>query len=121
MAKIERHVFVCEHERPPLGKPSCAARGGGEILAALQEGLGAHPAIWGRVAITPACCLGLCFEGPTMVVYPEGIWYVGVQRADVAEIVESHLVGGHAVARLVYRPEPAEPAEPAAPDAPPED
>jgi (2Fe-2S) ferredoxin len=105
MAKIERHFFVCEHERPPLGKASCGARGGGEILAALQEGMGAHPEVWGRVAVTPAGCLGLCFEGPTVVVYPEGIWYVGVRREDVAEIVERHMVGGSAVARLVYRPE----------------
>ena len=105
MVKIERHFFVCENQRPAAGKPSCGARGSGEILAALQDGMGAHPEIWGRVAITPAGCLGPCFEGPTVVVYPEGTWYVGVRREDVAEIVESHLVGGRAVERLVYRPE----------------
>jgi (2Fe-2S) ferredoxin len=105
MVKIERHFFVCENQRPAAGKPSCGARGSDEILAALQKGLGAHPEVWGRVAITPTGCLGPCFEGPTIVVYPEGTWYVGVRREDVAEIVESHLVGGRAVERLVYRPE----------------
>lgn len=105
MVKIERHFFVCENQRPAAGKPSCGARGSGEILAALQNGLGAHPEVWGRVAITPSGCLGPCFEGPTIVVYPEGTWYVGVRREDVPEIVESHLVGGRAVERLVYRPE----------------
>ena len=105
MVKIERHFFVCENQRPAAGKPSCGARGSGEILAALQKGLGAHPEVWGRVAITPSGCLGPCFEGPTIVVYPEGTWYVGVQREDVAEIVESHLCGGRPVERLVYRPE----------------
>jgi len=104
MTKIERHLFVCEHGRPPQGKPSCGARGGGEILAALQEELGRHPDLWGRVAITPAGCLGLCFEGPTLVVYPEATWYVGVRREDVAEIVDSHMRGGRVVERLVYRP-----------------
>jgi (2Fe-2S) ferredoxin len=105
MPKIERHFFVCEHDRPPLGKPSCAARGSGELVAALQEEMGKHPELWGRVAITPAGCLGLCFEGPTLVVYPEGTWYVGVRREDVAEIVESHMRGGRIVERLVYRHE----------------
>jgi (2Fe-2S) ferredoxin len=105
MSKIERHFFVCANERPAAGKPSCGARGSAEILAALQDGLGAHPEIWGRVAITPTGCLGPCFEGPTVVVYPEGTWYVGVRREDVAEIVESHMVGGRVVERLIYRPE----------------
>jgi (2Fe-2S) ferredoxin len=105
MTKIERHFFVCEHERPPQGKPSCGACGSGAILAALQEGLGHHPELWGRIAITPAGCLGLCFEGPTLVVYPEGTWYVGVRREDVAEIVESHMCRGQVVERLIYRPE----------------
>jgi len=102
MVKIERHFFVCENQRPAAGKPSCAARGSGEILAALQKGLGAHPEVWGRVAITPSGCLGPCFEGPTIVVYPEAVWYVGVTADDVAEIVEEHLCAGRPVQRLLY-------------------
>ena len=35
-----------------------------------------------------------------MVVYPEAVWYGGVTLADVAEIVDQHLVGGEPVARL---------------------
>jgi (2Fe-2S) ferredoxin len=102
MPKIERHFFVCENERPPLGKPSCRPRGAAEILTALQEGVGAHPELWGRVAVTPSGCLGPCFEGPTVVVYPEAVWYVGVKKDDVAEIVERHMLGGEPVERLVY-------------------
>ena len=101
MPKIERHVFVCTNARPIGGKPSCGARGAAEVLTALQEGLGKHPELWGKVAVTPTGCLGPCFEGPTVVVYPEAVWYVGVTPADVPEIVESHLAGGVPVARLV--------------------
>jgi len=103
MPKIERHFFVCENERPALAKPSCRPRGAAEILTALLEGVGAHPELWGRVAVTPSGCLGPCFEGPTMVVYPEGVWYVGVTKEDIAEIIEKHMVGGEPVERLVYR------------------
>ena len=106
MAKIERHFFVCTNQRPQgsggAGKPSCGERGAA-ILTALQEGLGAHSELWGRVAITATGCLGPCFEGPTIVVYPEGVWYARVGLEDVAEIVETHMVGGRAVERLVYR------------------
>lgn len=100
MAKIERHFFVCENARPVGGKPSCGARGAGDIAAALQEGLGRHPELWGRVAVTSTGCLGPCFEGPTVVVYPEAVWYVGVTVADVSELVEQHMAGGQPVERL---------------------
>jgi (2Fe-2S) ferredoxin len=102
MPKIERHFFVCQNERPAQGKPSCGARGAAQLLTALQEGLGAHPELWGRVAVTPSGCLGPCFEGPTVVVYPEGVWYVGVQLSDVPELVEQHMARGLPVTRLLY-------------------
>ncbi|HVZ72386.1 MAG TPA: (2Fe-2S) ferredoxin domain-containing protein [Polyangia bacterium] len=100
MPKVERHFFVCENERPAHGKPSCKPRGGAAILTALQEGLGASPDLWGKVAVTPSGCLGPCFEGPTIVVYPEAVWYVGVQLSDVPEIVERHMRRGEPVERL---------------------
>jgi (2Fe-2S) ferredoxin len=103
MPKIERHFFVCDNARPAGGKPSCGASGSGEILSALQEGLGRHPELWGRIAVTPSGCLGPCFEGPTVVVYPEAVWYVGVTVADVPEIVEQHMRDGLPVARLMRR------------------
>ena len=105
MPKIERHFFVCDNARPAGGKPSCRAQGAGEILSALQEGLGRHPELWGHIAVTPSGCLGPCFEGPTIVVYPEAVWYVGVTASDVPEIVERHMSGGAAVERLVRREE----------------
>jgi (2Fe-2S) ferredoxin len=36
-----------------------------------------------------------------MVVYPEGVWYGGVSPTDVPEIVESHLLHGRPVERLL--------------------
>jgi (2Fe-2S) ferredoxin len=52
------------------------------------------------VAVTACDCLGPCFDGPNLVIYPEGVWYAGVTAADVQEIVERHLVGGAVVERL---------------------
>ena len=36
-------------------------------------------------------CLGPCTLGPTVLVYPDGVWYSGVKVEDVEEIVEEHL------------------------------
>jgi (2Fe-2S) ferredoxin len=39
-----------------------------------------------------------------MVFYPENVWYAGVKQEDLSEIVQSHILGGTPVARLVYAP-----------------
>ena len=53
-----------------------------------------------EVQITTSGSLGLCTRGPNMVVYPEGVWYSGVQVEDIPEIVREHFVAGRTVARL---------------------
>jgi (2Fe-2S) ferredoxin len=35
-----------------------------------------------------------------MVVYPEAVWYTFVDKADIDEIVQQHLVAGRVVERL---------------------
>src|SRR5512137_1095025 len=101
--RFERHVFVCENRRPE-GHPRgcCAARGSAEVKEALKAALRAR-GLQGRVRANSAGCLDACERGVAMVVYPEGVWYGHVTPADVPEIVESHLVGGKPVERLVLR------------------
>lgn len=108
MSRYQRHFFVCGAERPPMGKPSCGGqRNSAALLLGLQEGLADHPELWDSVTVTACACLGICFEGPAMVVYPEGTWYANVRPEDLPEVVDSHLVGGVPVERLRYRwPEP---------------
>jgi NADH:ubiquinone oxidoreductase subunit F (NADH-binding)/(2Fe-2S) ferredoxin/Pyruvate/2-oxoacid:ferredoxin oxidoreductase delta subunit len=48
-------------------------------------------------------CNGFCAMGPIVVVQPEGTFYQKVGPNDLAEIVESHLVGGHVVERLLHK------------------
>ena len=89
-----------ERPAPPARKPSCGARGSTEIRHRAAGRAGASSRAVGRVAVTSTGCLGPCFEGPTIVVYPEAVWYVGVTAADVPEIVEQHMSGGRPVERL---------------------
>jgi (2Fe-2S) ferredoxin len=39
-----------------------------------------------------------------IVVYPEHVWYAGVQESDLPEIIESHILNGVPVKRLIYDP-----------------
>jgi (2Fe-2S) ferredoxin len=101
VSRFARHFFVCTNERPIGGKPSCGARGRA-LCRALMAGLAEHAQPWTEVAVSESGCLGPCFDGPMMVVYPEGTWYAAVQPTDVPELV-AHLAGGRVVDRLVYR------------------
>jgi (2Fe-2S) ferredoxin len=86
---VRRHLFVCTNDRSS-GKPACGARGGAEVLAAVQTLLIRR----GSDALATGCaCLGPCFDGPNAVVYPDGIWYAGLDAGD-AEALARHLVDG---------------------------
>lgn len=100
MPRFERHVFVCENERPP-GHPKgcCAASGGAEVRERFKQAV-ARRGLKGKVRANRAGCLDLCECGVTVVVYPEQVWYGNVTVDDVDEIVERHLVGGEPVERL---------------------
>jgi (2Fe-2S) ferredoxin len=50
-------------------------------------------------------CLDRCELGPTMVIYPEGVWYSYRDTADIDEILTTHVIGGGRVERLMLRPE----------------
>jgi (2Fe-2S) ferredoxin len=101
--RYRHHLFICENRRPDTApKGSCAARGGDAVRQAFKTEL-ARRGLNEEIRANGAGCLDLCAQGPVVVVYPEGTWYVGVKAEDVAEIVDQHLVGGRPVARLLAR------------------
>ncbi len=100
MPAFERHVFVCHNTRP-AGAPrvSCTADGRSDLQTQLKK-LADEAGLGTSVRINKAGCLDQCEHGPTVVVYPEAVWYGNVKPEDAAEIVTEHLVGGRPVERL---------------------
>lgn len=107
---FEAHVFCCTNRRPEgHRRGSCAARGSEKLrdyMKARAKELGLRD-----VRVNSAGCLDRCELGPTMVVYPEGVWYTYASRADVDEILQTHLVEGGRVERLMLRRDQKEPHE----------
>jgi (2Fe-2S) ferredoxin len=100
MRMPERHVLVCTNTRPDdHAKGCCLARGSGSVKAKFKE-LIERRGLKERVFVNSANCLHNCEHGGIVVVYPEGVWYGGVQPEDVEEIVDAHLVNGKPVKRL---------------------
>jgi (2Fe-2S) ferredoxin len=101
LAKYQRHVFVCTNQREPgSARPSCNADGKSQLQARFKQAVDAA-GLKGSVRVNKAGCLDQCEHGPTVVVYPEAVWYGHVCETDVDEIVASHLVAGCPVQRLL--------------------
>jgi sirohydrochlorin cobaltochelatase len=90
---LARHVLVC-------GNVDCAAGGSIALIERLRrliKDAGRHD----DIRVTRTSCLSRCGEGPTVAVYPDGIWYRAVGAGDADELVREHLLGDRLVARLV--------------------
>lgn len=90
---LKKHVLVC-------GNADCVDRGSMGVLEAMRRAV----KVSGRereIKVTRTACMGRCGEGPTVAVYPDGIWYRGVDEPGAAEIVREHLVADRLVGRLV--------------------
>ena len=53
-----------------------------------------------NMRVNTAGCLDRCELGPTMVIYPEGVWYSCKTREDIDEVIERHLQRGEIVTQL---------------------
>ena len=105
---FRKHVFVCLHERPAGPRGDCTSKGSPELLKALKKALQAR-GVADEIRAQKSGCLDNCEHGCSVVVYPEGVWYGGVQLADVDELVDKHLLGGTPVDRLRLFIKPSEP------------
>jgi (2Fe-2S) ferredoxin len=104
MSYYKHHLFFCLNQR--ANQESCCAdhdaQAAFDHCKARVKALGlAGPC---GVRVNKAGCLDRCAGGPVAVVYPEAVWYTFVDRHDIDEIVESHLLNGQVVERLLLPP-----------------
>jgi len=102
MAKFEKHIFICTNQRPE-GNPRgcCNPTGNAELQRIFKAKLAERGISGKKVRANKSGCLEQCEVGPTVVVYPDAVWYGGVTPADVDEIIDSNNIGGRPVERLI--------------------
>jgi (2Fe-2S) ferredoxin/predicted O-methyltransferase YrrM len=105
MEPFHFHMFVCTQEKSE-GAASCPHHGSLGVLHALERELSLRK-LDDDIQVTTCGCLGLCDDGPILIVYPDGVWYRRVREEDVPEVVESHLRSGEVVSRLAWTDRPA--------------
>jgi len=98
---FKHHIFFCLNQRDD-GAACCTDKGAiaaFDYMKAQVKKLDLRGK--GKVRVNRAGCFDRCGEGPLMVVYPEAVWYTFVDHEDVDEIIESHLINGKVVERLL--------------------
>lgn len=101
MPKFTHHVFVCCNRREPGHSRGCCDPQGGEALRSAFKAEIKRRKLGPRVRANRAGCLDQCEMGPTVVIYPQAIWYGGVTVEDVPRIIEQTVEQGIVLDDLV--------------------
>ena len=99
----DAHVFCCTNKRPDGHPRGCCADKGSEELRDYMKGRAKDLGLK-KVRINNSGCLDRCELGPSVVIYPEGIWYQVKTKEDIDEVLQKHLVEGGRVERLMLQP-----------------
>src|SRR3989304_9380 len=100
MARVPRfryHIFICENRREPSDPRGCCAAKGSEELRKVFKQEIERLGLKGRVRANKAGCLDAWPFGPSVVVYPEDVWYRVRTPEEVRESMECHIRGGKIV------------------------
>lgn len=100
MPTFQCHLFVCCNQRAPGHSRGCCEPAGSAIRDALKAEVKRQAGADLVVRVNQAGCLDQCEYGPTLVIYPQGIWYGRLQLADVPRIVRETVVGGQVLEDL---------------------
>ena len=103
-ARFTYHLLLC-------AGTGCTANNSLALRERIEKELAAAK-IEDKVEIALSSCNGLCGMGPSMIVYPEGIYYIKLKPEDIPQVVEEHFVKGKPVERLMYKEDIKETAVP---------
>ncbi len=90
----KRHILLC-------GGTGCLSSNSAEILEQFKKVI-KEKKLEDKVTVNQVGCFGFCSQGPFVKIYPEDTLYRMVKISDVDEIVDSDIVNGKIVERLLY-------------------
>lgn len=92
-----KHIFICTNK---VADPRCCGQRGSANLFLAMRRL-ARAAGLTDIAITRSGCMGRCMSGPSLVIYPDNVWYAPRAEADLVAIINEHLLQKRIVTRLL--------------------
>lgn len=101
MPAFTHHIFVCCNQREPGHRRGCCDPEGSERLRDAFKVELKKRQLGPSVRANKAGCLDQCELGPTVVIYPQAIWYGGVRLSDVPRIIDETVIGGRILEDLL--------------------
>jgi (2Fe-2S) ferredoxin len=101
MPPFTSHIFVCCNTREPGHKRGCCDPDGRQKLRDCFKKELKRQELGPLVRANQSGCLDQCELGPTVVIYPQGIWYGHVTPDDVPRIVEQTIKHGRVLEDLL--------------------
>ena len=83
------------------GGTGCLSSNSAEIRKKFEK-LVEEKGLSDKVTVNQVGCFGFCSQGPFVKIYPEDTLYRLVKLDDVEEIIETDIIGGQIVDRLLY-------------------
>ena len=90
----EKHILVCHGT-------GCTSSKSPEILANFKRILKEKNI--DNVRVIKTGCFGLCAKGPIVIIRPEDTFYAMVKPEDCEEIIQTHIIEGNIVERLLAK------------------
>ena len=90
----EKHILVCHGT-------GCTSSKSPQILENFKKLIEEKGLT--NVRVIKTGCFGLCAKGPIVIIRPEDTFYAMVTPNDCKEIIESHIMGGKVVERLLCK------------------
>jgi len=101
MEYYQKHIFFCVNQRQS-GKQCCAAKNSAALRLHAKSRLKKLDLSGkGKFRVNSAGCLGRCAEGPSVVIYPEGVWYRVQSIEDVDALIDQYILNGKVVKHLL--------------------
>lgn len=95
MSNYKIHMLVC-------GGTGCKSSDSDKIVTNLRQSLD-DCGMSDDVLVIKTGCFGFCEKGPIVKILPDNTFYTQVKPQDAEEIVQSHIVLGQKVQRLLYQ------------------
>lgn len=105
MPAFTHHIFVCGNRRSAEHPRGCCDPEGNDALRNAMKAEVKRRKLAPQVRANKAGCLEQCEHGPTIAIYPQGIFYGGVTLEDVPRIIEETVVNGRILEDLLIADE----------------
>ena len=94
MQKPEHHIFVCGSFRVSGEAQGVCAKKGSHGLIQYIENEVLDRGLSGTI-VSSTGCLKVCDRGPALVIYPENLWYGGIDSEEAVDTVLDALEDGN--------------------------